>query len=615
MPSVQIRPLSSAFSLIRLLSIFITLLAQASLSFAATPNISIANVTGQAGSTITIPVHFTAGDTKVSATQFNILLPPGFTFTSASAGAAASAADKNVISSELPNSVQLFVLGFTNANPIGSGVLANLTVQVASGTPDGNYPIGITGVVSSDPNGTEAATSAEGGMATIGNPVQNYPLSGTVTINGNPLANVRIDSEELGVQFTGANGSFSYRDVPANVVFKLTPSLAGYTFSPAAYQGSVTGPSTVNFSAAPVALPTFTLSGSVKNGSQGVSGVTINGGPLGNRSTDSSGAFSFNGVQQGTVYTLTPSRSGYAFSPTSRSGTLVGNESVSFSAFPNQLPKFTLSGTVTASGNALSGVTVNGGALGNRTTGSNGQFTFANVQQGTQFSLTPSKSGYTFSPAQASGVVENNVTLSFLGTPQSCTGPQCPGATFSVSGRVTYNGSPLAGASVRVGRTFATTQADGSFVATGLPKGRYAVTPSFPGMRFSPRSTRIVLSTQNAGGMNFNGVCSRPYQVAINGRCSYPKFSVTGRVMLAGAPVKGVAVKIGSGKTTTDANGSYQLSNIGAGQYFPRAVLSRYTISPNSGRTLSLTGNTSLDFTAVCWRGYTPSNGQCVRNR
>lgn len=62
-------------------------------------------------------------------------------------------------------------------------------------------------------------------------------------------------------------------------------------------------------------------------------------------------------------------------------------------------PTFIITGTVTAGGSALSGVTVTltGGTSGIATTDANGMYSFGDIPQGT-YTLTPSIAGYTFSP-------------------------------------------------------------------------------------------------------------------------------------------------------------------------------------------------------------------------
>ncbi len=143
---------------------------------------------------------------------------------------------------------------------------------------------------------------------------------------------------------------------------------------------------------------TLTISGQVLSLLTGsVSGVTIswsNGG--GSTTTNSSGYYSFT-VPYGWSGTVTPSKSGYTFFPRSRSfSNVVSNQSQNFTPSRTTL---TISGYVQGLlTGGVSGVTIswsNGG--GSTTTNSSGYFSFA-VPYGWSGFITPSKSGYTFTP-------------------------------------------------------------------------------------------------------------------------------------------------------------------------------------------------------------------------
>src|SRR5208282_6069430 len=59
---------------------------------------------------------------------------------------------------------------------------------------------------------------------------------------------------------------------------------------------------------------------------------------------------------------------------------------------------YTISGTITGSLQSGVKLTLSGGATGTVMTGSDGTYSFANVIGGTTYIVTPSLSGYTFSP-------------------------------------------------------------------------------------------------------------------------------------------------------------------------------------------------------------------------
>ena len=97
-------------------------------------------------------------------------------------------------------------------------------------------------------------------------------------------------------------------------------------------------------------------------------------------------------------------------------------------------PTFSISGAITTSGGAgINGVNVSNGAT-STTTNASGAYTLSGVANGT-YALTPSLSGYTFSPANRSVTVSGaNVTAQdFTGTPPANV-PPTANFTFTTSG-------------------------------------------------------------------------------------------------------------------------------------------------------------------------------------
>jgi hypothetical protein len=94
----------------------------------------------------------------------------------------------------------------------------------------------------------------------------------------------------------------------------------------------------------------FSISGQVTSGGSGLAGVTItlSGSNQGTVNSDAFGNYTFSGLVNGT-YTLTPALTGFIFTPASLVQTIDGVSltGVNFIATPNNLPTFTLSGTVT----------------------------------------------------------------------------------------------------------------------------------------------------------------------------------------------------------------------------------------------------------------------------
>ncbi len=247
---------------------------------------------------------------------------------------------------------------------------------------------------------------------------------------------------------------------------------------------------------------TYSISGTISPAAGG-SGttVTLSGAAGATMTANSSGAFTFSGLSNG-AYTLTPSRTGYMFSPTSQNMTVSGASvtGVSFTATQQVNPTFSISGTISpAAGGSGATVALGGAASATTTANSSGAYTFSGLANGS-YSVTPSRTGYTFSPTSQNTTVSGaNVTgVNFTASVQ--TNP-----TFSISGTIT----PVvggAGASVTLsGAASATTATDisGAYSFSGVGNGSYTVTPANAGYTFSPASQNVTVTGVNVAGVNF----------------------------------------------------------------------------------------------------------------
>jgi outer membrane protein assembly factor BamB len=161
------------------------------------------------------------------------------------------------------------------------------------------------------------------------------------------------------------------------------------------------------------AVSTYTVSGTISPAAL-ASGATVtlgqSGTTIATATVDASGNYSFAGVANGT-YTVTPGKSGYTFSPASQSVTVNGS-AVTVPAFTAAaIPTWTISGTISpAAAGSGTLLTLSGGAVLTTTADSSGNYTFNGLVDGT-YTVTPSKSGYTFSPPSLSVPVSGaNVT-------------------------------------------------------------------------------------------------------------------------------------------------------------------------------------------------------------
>ena len=179
----------------------------------------------------------------------------------------------------------------------------------------------------------------------------------------------------------------------------VTPAKTGYAFIPASrtYTNVTSNQTSKDYTA--TQLGPFTISGNT-----GTGGVTLIGLP-GNPVSDGSGNYSTS-VTNGWSGTVTPAKTGYAFIPASRTYTNVTSNQTGQDYTATQLGPFTISGNT-----GTGGVTL-GGLPGNPVSDGSGNYS-ATVPSGwADGTVTPTKIGYTFSPASRT---YTNVTSSQTG--------------------------------------------------------------------------------------------------------------------------------------------------------------------------------------------------------
>ena len=199
-------------------------------------------------------------------------------------------------------------------------------------------------------------------------PGQTYSLSGTITPTaGGSGATVTLSGVMSATASADSSGAYTFTGL-ANGTYAITPSHSGYAFNPVSQSATISGANVtgVNFSATAQGGQTFSISGTISPAAGG-SGATVSltGAASGSTAANSSGAYTFTGLANGS-YTVTPSNTGYAFTPVNRSVTVSGANvsAVNFTATPLQSHSAALSwtgSTSTVSGYFIYRGTVNGG--------------------------------------------------------------------------------------------------------------------------------------------------------------------------------------------------------------------------------------------------------------
>jgi hypothetical protein len=300
------------------------------------------------------------------------------------------------------------------------------------------------------------------------------------------------------------------------------------------------------------ATSTYSISGKV---SGSAATVTLSGTAPASTTTDSSGNYSFSGLKNGS-YTVTLSQSGYAFTPASAPVSINGASiaNVNFTASPSSTPTYSISGKV--SGSAAT-VTLSGTASASTTTDSAGNYTFSGLKNGS-YSVTPSQSGYVFTPASAPVSINGAsiASVNFTASPSST-------PTYSISGNVSGSVATLTLSGTASAST--TTDSAGNYTFSGLKNGSYTVTPSQPGSSFTPSSAPVSVNGASMASVNFTATTTTVGHSVLLTWNSSTSPSISGYNLYRGTVSGGPYTKItGSPVTST----SYVDNSVSSGQTY-----------------------------------------------
>jgi hypothetical protein len=465
---------------------------------------------------------------------------------------------------------------------------ASVTANLSQSMDASMIVMSFSGVDTSGSNGSGAIGATKSVNAASGAPTASL----TTTRNNSWVMGVGNDYDQAVARTVGANQTLIHQYLsPSGDTYWMQRQNASTPVSGTSVTINDTAPTTdrYNFSIVEIlpALnsgPTFTISGTVSPSAAG-SGttLTLSGAGTGTTTGDASGNYTFSSLANGT-YTVTPSRSGYTFSPVNQTVTVNGTNitGVNFTATVN--PTYTISGAVSpvSAGNGTT-LTLSGARTGTATGDASGNYSFANLANGT-YTVTPSRSGYTFSPASQTVTVNGaNITgVNFAATPNP---------TYTISGTVSPvsagSGTTLALSGAATGT--ATGDASGNYSFTNLANGTYTVTPSRAGYTFTPASQTITVNGSNVTGVNFSATVAATG--TISGNVSPASAGNGTTLTLSGA---------GTGSTTGDGSGNYSFAALTNGTYTITPSRSGYSFTPSS-QTVTVSGaNVSgVNFTAT----------------
>ncbi len=332
-----------------------------------------------------------------------------------------------------------------------------------------------------------------------------YTLSGTVSGDIAQGVTISVSGAVNATVTTDGSGNYSVSGL-RNGSYTVTPSRAGYTFSQASTNVVISGADSTGNDFASTAV-FYAVTGSV-TGAAGtgvtitVSGTTEGGSPFSTFVSTSSGSYSVPNVPNGS-YTVTPTKTGYTFSPVSRAVAVsAANAAVAvFDSTINAAVTFNLTGTVTGAVKAGVTITVTGSASGSATTAADGTYTVPNLPNGS-YTVSAAKPGYTFS---------SDVAATISGADSGGNDFTATAVLYSISGIVV--GDVKSGVTVTVGGTteggavfgplVTTTSTTGGYTAAGIPNGTYTVAASREGYAFNPLSYVVTITAANAANRDF----------------------------------------------------------------------------------------------------------------
>ncbi|MEP6570361.1 MAG: carboxypeptidase-like regulatory domain-containing protein [Acidobacteriota bacterium] len=339
--------------------------------------------------------------------------------------------------------------------------------------------------------------------------------------------------------------------------------------------------------ATPTPVKPFALSGQVRDDNNGLLagvGLTLNDRTDGTSSTTTTaadGRFSFS-VLPGHSFTVTPSAT-LIFNFAAQAVDGIARDRVL--DFNGTRRTYSISGRLTGAVNRTNGLTVNlsGFQSAATTSNNNGDFVFANLPAGRDYTIAvPTTAYYTFG-ARSLNSLGGNETANFAGTVRF----------YTVSGRAQLGPNAAPGLIVPISgsQTLTVPADDDGRYSVSLPAGgSYTITPSVPFWHFDPVSQIVTdLDSDRILYYNFTG-----YEV---------KYTVSGKLLDGenrGLPGLNVHLTGREDRTAvTDSTGYYQFAQLFAG--YPYAITPPSTAEYKfTGQDVAqLTSDQTLNFTGL----------------
>jgi hypothetical protein len=398
--------------------------------------------------------------------------------------------------------------------------------------------------------------------------VPTYTISGTINGAGGAGATVNLSGAVTASTTGDASGNFSFSGLTSGS-YTVVPSNTGYVFSPTSQSVMVNGSNATvpAFTATP---QTYTISGTISGTGGNGATVSLSGAATATITANASGFYTFSGLANGS-YTLTPTKTGYVFTPASQVVTISGANAAA--NFTSVIPTYAITGTISgAAGNGAT-VSLSGAATATTTANASGGYTFSGLANGS-YTLTPAKTGYVFTPtSQAVTVGGANATVNFTSA-----------QAFTLSGTISGAGGSGATVTLTGAATAAVTANSSGVYSFSVRNGSYMVTPTKAGYAFTPTSQGVTVSGANKTA-NFSSAVT---------------YTTTGTI--SGAGGNSATVKLtgaGTATTTTNSSGAYMFSGVVNGTYTVTSTKTGYVFTPASQAVTVDGANATANFSSA----------------
>jgi hypothetical protein len=275
-------------------------------------------------------------------------------------------------------------------------------------------------------NFTTQGSSAKWASGVIGL-LSLLSISGNAGVAG---ALITYSGSASGSVVADGSGNFTISGLEDGGSFTITPSLTNYSFSPTSANETLAGSN--------IAGVNFTSTANAISGNAGVAGaiVSYTGPSSGSVTADGSGNYVTPALGDGS-YTITPSLTNTAFTPSSRVELVSGAAVTGVNFTATSTTTFSISGKARVPGAII---TFSGTASGSTIADANGLYSIGSLQNGSYTITTPTLTGYTFHPLTLSEVVSNaNIVNADFAVTLSPTRGTIVLGQFSGSGDTTLN--------------------------------------------------------------------------------------------------------------------------------------------------------------------------------